>query len=182
MRMTKLPRIGAGMAAGVFLLCGVAGAQPRPAAPGSPRFPLRTEPRVSDTFQQKIRVTVVAHGIERPWSLLPLPDGDFLVSVRATGQVLAIRKGVLDPKPLTGLPAMHTTRTTGMLDMAMHPKFAENRLDLLHVPQAARRRQLHARARSRPLRRRRLLECAGTLCRQRGQDWRVAPRRSHLTG
>ena len=128
MRMTKLPRIGAGMAAGVFLLCGVAGAQPRPAAPGSPRFPLPTEPRVYDTFHQKIRVTVVAHGIERPWSLLPLPDGDLLVSVRATGQVLAIRKGVLDPKPLTGLPAMHTTRTTGMLDMAMHPKFAENRL------------------------------------------------------
>ena len=124
----KLPRIGALVAAGVFVLSGVAAAQPRPAAPGSPRFPLRTEPRVSETFQQKIRVSVVAHGIERPWSLLPLPDGDFLVSVRATGQVLAIRKGVLDPKPLTGLPVMHTTRTTGMLDMAMHPKFAENRL------------------------------------------------------
>src|SRR3954468_9885078 len=101
--------------ASLVLLSGVAIAQPRPAPAGSPRFPLPTESRVYDTFQQKIRVTVVAHGIERPWSLLPLPDGDFLVSVRATGQVLAIRKGVLDSKPLTGLPAMHTTRTTGML-------------------------------------------------------------------
>ncbi len=103
-------------------------AQPRPPAPGAARFPLPTEPRISETFEQKIRVSVVARGIERPWSLLPLPDGDFLVSVRATGQVLAIRKGVLDRKPLTGLPAMRTTRTTGMLDLAMHPKFAENRL------------------------------------------------------
>jgi glucose/arabinose dehydrogenase len=60
--------------------------------------------------------------------LLPLPDGDFLVGVRPTGQVLAIRKGVLDPKPLTGLPMMRTTRSTGMLDMVMHPKFAENKL------------------------------------------------------
>jgi glucose/arabinose dehydrogenase len=102
-------------------------AQPRP-APNAPKFPLPTEPMVDDTFEQKIRVTVVAHGIERPWSLLPLPDGDFLVSVRERGQVLAIRGGRLDPKPLTGLPAMHLTRTTGMLDLAMHPKFAENKL------------------------------------------------------
>ena len=94
-------------------------AQPRPPAPGAPRFPLPKEPQVYQTFEQKIKVTVLARGIERPWSLLPLPDGDFLVSLRATGQVLAIRKGVLDPKPLTGLPAMHLTRTTGMLDMAM---------------------------------------------------------------
>lgn len=120
--------IGALMVAGVAMTASVALlAQPRP-NPAAPRFPLPAEPRVYDTFEQKIRVTVIARGIERPWSLLPLPDGDFLVSVRATGQVLAIHKGVLDPKPLTGIPATHTSRTTGMLDMAMHPKFAENRL------------------------------------------------------
>ena len=124
---THVSRMAAVAAAGIVVLSGVALAQPRPAAPGSVRFPLPTEPRVYDTFQQKIRVSVVAHGMERPWALLPLPDGDMLVSLRATGQVLAIRKGVLDPKPLTGLPAMHLTRTTGMLDMAMHPKFAENK-------------------------------------------------------
>ncbi len=113
--------VGAVLASGVALL-----AQPRPRTEG-PRFPLPTTPGVYETFQQKIRVSVVAHGIERPWSLLPLPDGDFLVSLRPTGQVLAIRKGVLDPTPLTGLPAMRVTRTTGMLDIAMHPKFAENK-------------------------------------------------------
>ncbi len=102
-------------------------AQPRPPAPGSPRFPLPTEPRVYELFRQKVRVSVVAHGIERPWSLLPLPNGDFLVSVRAAGQVRAIRNGALDPAPLAGLPAMRLSRTTGMLDMALHPRFAENR-------------------------------------------------------
>lgn len=109
------------------LAVGAAGAQPRPPAPTARRFPLTTEPRVYDTFEQKIRVTVVAQGIERPWSLLPLPDGDFLVSVRAAGQVRIIRKGALDPSPLAGLPAMYTSRTTGMLDMALHPKFADNK-------------------------------------------------------
>ena len=127
MLTSHFTRIGSFAALGLVLFSGAALAQPRPPAPGSPRFPLTTEARVYDTFQQKVRISVVAHGIERPWSLLPLPDGDFLVSLRATGQVLAIRKGVLDPKPLTGLPAMHLTRTTGMLDMAMHPKFADNK-------------------------------------------------------
>jgi glucose/arabinose dehydrogenase len=112
---------------GTAFLAGSALAKPRQPAPTAPRFPLPTEPRVYDTFQQKIKATVIAHGIGRPWSLLPLPDGDFLVGVRPTGQVLAIRKGVLDPKPLTGLPEMRVTRTTGMLDMALHPRFAENK-------------------------------------------------------
>ena len=122
-----LPRLGALTIASVAIFSVVALAQPRVPAPGSPKFPLPTEPRTYEMFRQKIRVSVVAHGIERPWSLLPMPDGSFLVSVRAAGQVLAIRNGVLNPAPLAGLPAMRTSRTTGMLDMALHPKFAENR-------------------------------------------------------
>jgi len=98
----------------------------QPLEPPVVRFPLSTEPRVINTFEEKIRVTVIAHGIQRPWSLLPLPDGDFLVGVRPTGQVLAIHKGVLDPSPVPGLPAMFVSRTTGMLDMVLHPKYAEN--------------------------------------------------------
>src|SRR5262245_52947659 len=127
MPVASLRRICALVGASVVLISATALAQPRPAAPGTPRFPLPTESKVYDTFQQKVKVTVIAHGIERPWSLLPLPDGDFLVGVRPTGQVLVIHKGVLDPKPLAGLPAMHITRTTGMLDMVLHPKFAENK-------------------------------------------------------
>lgn len=116
------------VAAAVAALGGVALLAQPTANPAAPRFPLAADGRVIDTFEQKVKVTVVASGIDRPWGLLPLPDGDFLVSVRQAGQVLAIRKGTLDRTPLTGLPAMRTSRTTGMLDMALHPKFAENRL------------------------------------------------------
>jgi glucose/arabinose dehydrogenase len=127
---TNSPRI-APLAVAALALLGMfqvpAPAQLRPAPPTARKYPLPLEPQVLDTFDQKIRVSVVAHGIERPWSLLPLPDGNFLVGVRPTGQVLAIRDGVLDPTPLTGLPAMHATRMTGMLDMVLHPKFAENK-------------------------------------------------------
>ena len=124
---TSTRRLGALVAASVAACSLAVMAQPRPPAPGSPRFPLPTEPRVYELFRQKIRATVIARGIDRPWSLLPLPNGDFLVSVRSSGQVRAIRQGVLDPAPLTGLPAMRTSRTTGMLDLALHPRFAENR-------------------------------------------------------
>ena len=106
-RTSALASLGA-----VILASAVVAAQPF-VVPNAPRFPLPTEPRVYETFEQKIKVTVIAHGIARPWALLPLPDGDFLVSVRATGQVLAIRKGKLDPKPLTGLPAMHLAARPG---------------------------------------------------------------------
>ena len=127
MLTSSAARLGALVVASVAACSLVVLAQPRLPAPGTPRFPLPTEPRVYELFRQKVRVSVVAHGIERPWSLLPLPSGDFLVSVRATGQVRAIRKGALDPAPLTGLPAMRLSRATGMLDMALHPRFAENR-------------------------------------------------------
>ena len=127
MLTSSAARVSALVVASVAACSLVVFAQPRPPAPGSPRFSLPTEPRVYELFRQKVRVSVVAHGIERPWSLLPLPNGDFLVSVRATGQVRAIRNGVLDPAPLSGLPAMRLSRTTGMLDLTLHPRFAENR-------------------------------------------------------
>src|SRR4029078_2308219 len=58
----------------------------------------------------------------RPWSRLMLGDGDMLVSMRYANQIRAIRKGVLDPKPLTGLPEMRR-----LFDIAIHPKSADNK-------------------------------------------------------
>ena len=84
-------------------------------------FNLPPLPAVFETFEQKVRVSVVARGLDRPWSLLILPDGDMLVSIRYSGQLRAIRKGTLDPAPVAGLPEMRT-----MFDIVMHPKYAEN--------------------------------------------------------
>jgi glucose/arabinose dehydrogenase len=85
-------------------------------------YPLPALPAVFETYQHKVRVSVVARGLDRPWSLLILPDGDMLVSMRYSNEIRAIRKGVLDPKPLSGLPEMRR-----MFDITLHPKFAENR-------------------------------------------------------
>src|SRR5262249_1630048 len=84
--------------------------------------PLPTLPAVFETHQHKVPVSVVVQGLDRPWCLLILPDGDMLVSMRYANEIRAIRKGILDPKPLTGLPPMRR-----IFDVVMHPKFAENR-------------------------------------------------------
>jgi glucose/arabinose dehydrogenase len=92
------------------------------------RFPLPAEPRIIETAQQRIVATVVARGIPHPFSLLVLPDGEMLVSERSSGKLHAIRKGALDPKPLAGVPTVHVGFHAGLLDLAAHPKFSENRL------------------------------------------------------
>jgi glucose/arabinose dehydrogenase len=91
--------------------------------PGRGGYPLPELPAVFETFQHSVRVTVVARGLDRPWSLMILPDGDMLVSMRYANEIRAIRGGVLDPTPLPGVPEMQR-----LFDLAMHPNFAENRL------------------------------------------------------
>ena len=100
-----------------------------PVAPsGIPAVPLPDKPVVYDTAEgQRIRVVVVTRGLSHPWSLAFLPDGSMLVTER-TGQLRIIRNGVLDPQPLAGLPAVRAQGLSGLMDVALHPQFAENRL------------------------------------------------------
>jgi len=56
-----------------------------------------------------------------------LPNGDLLITERP-GRLRILRNGVLDPNPISGLPPMHVRGLAGLLDVALHPKFAENKL------------------------------------------------------
>jgi glucose/arabinose dehydrogenase len=95
---------------------------------GLPVPPLGAGPFVFETAEaRKIRVTVVARGLEHPWSLVFLPDGSLLVTERP-GRIRVIRHGVLDPKPVTGVPRARTDGNGGLMDIALHPGFADNRL------------------------------------------------------
>jgi glucose/arabinose dehydrogenase len=86
-------------------------------------YPLPQLPAVFETYQHKVRVSVVARGLDRPWSLVMLPDGDMLITMRYSNQVRRIHDGVLDPKPVDGLPPLRR-----MFDLVLHPKYAENKL------------------------------------------------------
>jgi glucose/arabinose dehydrogenase len=118
------------------------GAQPT-AAPGAPpaagrggrgggRGPVQVDtlgagPWDFGTGRGAFRVTVVTKGVDRPWGIAFLPDGDMLVTERP-GRLRVIRKGVLDPTPLGPLPPIAAAGLGGLLDVALHPQFAQNRL------------------------------------------------------
>ena len=114
----------------IFLVAGAAIAQQQPI--GVPVTQLGDGPFVFDTAEQhKIRVSVVAKGLSHPWSLAFLPDGSMLVTERP-GRLRLIRDvtrdAKLDPKPITGVPKVLTIGNSGLMDVALHPKFAENKL------------------------------------------------------
>ena len=80
----------------------------------------------------------MVRGLANPWSLVWLPDGSMLVTERP-GRLRVIRKGVLDPTPVEGLPAIHAAGLNGLMEVALHPQFASNaRLPVLR--QAGQRR------------------------------------------
>jgi aldose sugar dehydrogenase len=104
-----------------------AGPAPAPAAPlGVPVAALGDGPWVIDTAEQhKVRLSVVLKGLVNPWSLAWLPDGNILITERP-GRLRIIRNGVLDPKPISGVPVVRAQRLSGLMDVVLHPKFAEN--------------------------------------------------------
>ena len=98
-----------------------------PIAPqGIPKIPLPDQPVVFDTAEgQKIRVVVHASGLSHPWSLAFLPDGTMLVTER-DGRLRVIRKSVLDPKPVEGVPTIRRAGLSGLMDVVLHPQYATN--------------------------------------------------------
>src|SRR5262245_7750265 len=97
----------------------------KPARAASP--PLPSLPVTLFTSELPVRVTAVATGLSHPWSMAFLPDGAMLVTERS-GRLRIIRHGVLEPKPVEGVPAVYDGRLAGLLDIALHPKFRENQL------------------------------------------------------
>jgi glucose/arabinose dehydrogenase len=79
------------------------------------------------TAQEYIRVSVVARGLEWPWSIAVLPDNDLLVTERV-GRLRIVRDGMLDPVPVTGVPAVVGGPQSGLYDVVPHPAFEQNRL------------------------------------------------------
>ncbi|MEC9078839.1 MAG: PQQ-dependent sugar dehydrogenase [Pseudomonadota bacterium] len=83
------------------------------------------------------QVVVIATGLDHPWSMAFLPEGDFLVTERS-GALRLIRKGRLQDQPIAGLPEISAKRDQGgLLDIALDPAFDQHgRLCLSYVAQA----------------------------------------------
>ena len=80
------------------------------------------------TQEHRIRVNTLTEGLSHPWSLAFLPDGRMLVTERA-GRLRMIGKDFkLDPQPTAGVPVVAAVGQGGLMDVVLHPKFADNHL------------------------------------------------------
>lgn len=71
-------------------------------------------------------VATLVDGLDRPWSMAWLPNGDILVTEKP-GRLRVVRDGVLLPDPVAGVPAVDDGGQGGLLDVALHPDFEDNR-------------------------------------------------------
>ncbi len=100
-----------------------------PPGVGWPSPPLGDGPFIVESLRPEhrmLRVVVVARGLEQPWSIAFLPGGDMLVTERP-GRLRLIKNGKLDPDPVRGVPKVHAGGLQGLMDVVLHPRFADNR-------------------------------------------------------
>src|SRR5690606_2473039 len=78
------------------------------------------------TAQQSGNFTIekVVDGIAVPWGMVWLPDGGMLVTNRA-GEWYRVSDGVVG-MPVEGMPAFRAVGQGGLLDIHLHPDYANN--------------------------------------------------------
>ena len=129
------------LAAALVGLCGAsAWSQPPTAAAGCSPLDARpanaAEQRPALTGQTRacaaprsapFKLSVLATGLVNPWAVEPLADGSILVTEKPGRMRIVSASGALGA-PLAGLPAVDAKGQGGLLDVALSPAFATDRL------------------------------------------------------
>ncbi len=105
-----------------------------------PAFPEQT--RACEAKSEPFEVTVIAKGLNKPWAVEPLPNGDFLITEKAgqmrivsakgeigepIGGLLPVGQGgVSSESGQGGLPPITAQGQGGLLDVALSPNFAKD--------------------------------------------------------
>ncbi|WP_342361251.1 PQQ-dependent sugar dehydrogenase [Terrarubrum flagellatum] len=87
---------------------------------------LAQQPQRFTSEKANFTVETVARGLEHPWGLAFLPDGRMIVTERAGRVRIVARDGTLS-NAVTGAPRVDARGQGGLLDVALDPKFQENR-------------------------------------------------------
>ncbi|MGY3054083.1 glucose/arabinose dehydrogenase [Pedobacter sp. UYEF25] len=74
-----------------------------------------------------IKVEVINSALKSPWGLSIMPDGRFLISQKQGTMVILSADGTAQ-KTIEGLPKVNADGQGGLLDVAIDPKFAQNRM------------------------------------------------------
>lgn len=86
-----------------------------------------TEPDPFAVVSEKLTFSVdtLYSDFENPWGMTWLPDGRMLVTERK-GEILIFKDDKYTGEKLTGVPAVHEVNQAGLLDIAVHPDYANN--------------------------------------------------------
>ncbi len=109
-----------------FSSCGLPGnppaSQANPNAQVSQLMSPRQVPEVAD-----LESVTLVEGLEHPWGLAWLPNGDLLITERP-GRLRLVQDGQLQRQLIPGLPEIFAQGQGGLLDIAVDPNFADNNL------------------------------------------------------
>ena len=90
-------------------------------------FPVPAPDKVTKTELHNYRIeTLVDKGLKNPWAIAFLPDGRKLVTEKAGQLRFITADGKLDPEVIAGTPQVIEHGQGGLMEVALHPEFAEN--------------------------------------------------------
>jgi glucose/arabinose dehydrogenase len=92
----------------------------------APAFPAAAQDAVASKHHA-YQIVPVVPGLEHPWGMAFLPNGDLLVTERP-GRVRLIRDGRLRPDAVAGGPEVVARGQGGLMDVVLHPEFETNAL------------------------------------------------------
>ena len=126
------------------------------AAPGfsqdsTPRYSppgLADLPMIFETSESPVLVEAIATGLSHPWGMVFLPGGDMLITERG-GRVRLLRDGLLEAEPVSGTPEVFVRGLWGLMDIALHPGYADNQLVYLTYNKPTEKRMTVALSRGR---------------------------------
>jgi glucose/arabinose dehydrogenase len=91
---------------------------------GQQPAPVDPDGKVITSEKQKFKVEVLTRDLEVPWGIAFLPDGRLLVTERP-GRLRILNNGQLS-EPVKGIPTAHVQQDGGLLDVTVHPQYAQN--------------------------------------------------------
>jgi len=87
--------------------------------------PLVKFPAVVKSNHQSFRIDTVAKGLDVPWGIAFLPDGDMLVTERS-GELFRFSNTGKLKGMISGVPEVYANGQGGLMDIVLHPKYKTN--------------------------------------------------------
>lgn len=87
--------------------------------------PLSKLSHATQTDKMVIKVDTLHTGLQNPWGITWISEGRMLVTERK-GEILIFKDDKYTGQKVTGLPAMYVTGQAGLMDIAIHPNYAQN--------------------------------------------------------